>query len=321
MLVPAIFKRPATDDPQCPSARLSRRVAVESRAHCRWSVEPNSIQSMIRDNSRDRLYVPPEAWTLRQLRLLNCRFTVQKKRQLKESLQSQVMLADSPVQDFRNTPSNLPRAMTQFGGRRTLEVKKSALKEILGAYVLSGYPFTSAGSQSQLFGRRAYSPATPPPFNEPVFNTRDKKLWSLQPANPVEDPYIMGILIALAQAQWRHRQRNGQHGEGGHTTKGTSPRTPSPPHCSTGRSPPDRGQGLRVNVLATSGVEDDCLYVYTASISAAILGKFDEPWRSSSNVPVVVAYYRIPPKSPIKPLNRLHRVLCAGSSRFCTGNG
>ncbi|GAB1198723.1 hypothetical protein APSETT444_008051 [Aspergillus pseudonomiae] len=119
MLVPAKFKRPATDDPQCPSARLSRRVAVESRAHCRC---------------RDRLYVPPEAWTLRQLRLLNCRFTVQKKRQLKESLQSQVMLADSPVQDFRNTPSNLPRAMTQFGGRRTLEVKKSALKEILDAY-------------------------------------------------------------------------------------------------------------------------------------------------------------------------------------------
>ncbi|TPR06850.1 Methyltransferase domain family protein [Aspergillus niger] len=49
-------------------------------------------------------------------------------------------------------------------------------------------------------------------FNEPVFRTCDKKLRSLQPANTIEDPYIMGILIALAQEQW-HRQSNEQHEE------------------------------------------------------------------------------------------------------------
>lgn len=92
-------------------------------------------------------------------------------------------------------------------------------------------------------------------FNEPVFRTCDKKLRSLQPENTVEDPYIMGILIALAQEQRRHRQRNEQQGEEAaecsimkrddeHITNSTSSGTP--PRCGTDRSPHYCGQCLRV---------------------------------------------------------------------------
>lgn len=49
-----------------------------------------------------------------------------------------------------------------------------------------------------------------PPYtllNEPVFNTRNKKLRSLQPQKAAEDPYIMGVLIALAQQQRQQQQK------------------------------------------------------------------------------------------------------------------
>ncbi|GKZ28206.1 hypothetical protein AbraIFM66950_000017 [Aspergillus brasiliensis] len=283
---------------------------------------------------------------------------------MKERRQAQVVLSDSPVHDLRksNMLSYVRHAMVQFGGRRTLEVKKLAIKEILGAYDvcplsherLSFYfrrqPAATVWTEG-VFSRNSAGPSLAyvtidgiqsrrskyvhnspgKTFNEPVFRTCDKKLRSLQPANTVEDPYIMGILIALAQEQWRHRQRNEQHGERsaecsimqydeGYTTNGASAKTPTSARCGTDRSPHDRGQCLRVDVLATSGIRDDYLYVYTAFISVAFLRKFDEPWRSSPSFPVVVEYHPISLRSPIKSLNKLHRVLCADSCRLCGDN-
>ncbi|KAH8435050.1 uncharacterized protein LDX57_012679 [Aspergillus melleus] len=141
MLVPANLKRKATDDLQYPSGRPSRRAAVESGARfgpqstVRGPVEPKSIDAILRHHSRDRLFVPPVAWTSLQLRLLNCRFALQKTGKL-EHAQSQVVVSDPPVDNSRerNTPSDLCRAMAQFGGRRMSEVKKSAIKDILHAY-------------------------------------------------------------------------------------------------------------------------------------------------------------------------------------------
>ncbi|GAT27855.1 hypothetical protein RIB2604_02302130 [Aspergillus luchuensis] len=288
---------------------------------------------------------------MRQLRLLGCRFTLQTSKR-KERPHSQVMLSDSLVHDLRkpNLPADLRRAMLQFGGRRTSEVKKTAIKEIVGAYGFSRLSVWTEGVFSRnstgpslayvtfdgIQSRRSKFVHNSPGkgFNEPVFRTCDKKLRSLQPENTIEDPYLMGIIIALAQEQRRHRQRNEQHDEeaaecsipkrdDGHTTNSTSSGTP--PRCSTDRIPQYCGQclsllkNLKVAVLATSGVKDECLYVYTASISVAFLRKFDEPWRSSPSSPVVIEHYPIPLRSPIKSLNKLHRVLCAGSCRFCAG--
>lgn len=130
--MPARLQRNATDDHRCPS--VQPRGHFRPQLTIRWLTEPNSIESNLRANNRDRLYVPPVAWTLRHLRLLGCGFTLQTS-QRKERPHSQVVLSDSPVRHLPkpNMPSDLRRAMLQFGGRRTLEVKKSAIKKILGA--------------------------------------------------------------------------------------------------------------------------------------------------------------------------------------------
>ncbi|OJZ82335.1 hypothetical protein ASPFODRAFT_84546 [Aspergillus luchuensis CBS 106.47] len=207
-------KRKATDDPQYSSVRPPGQFRPQPMI--RRSIEPNSIESILRDNSRDRLYVPPVAWTMRQLRLLGCRSTPQTSKR-KERPHSQVTLSDSLVHDLRqpNLPADLRCAMLQFGGRRTSEQPVASVwtegvfsRNSTGpslAYV------TFDGIQSRRSKFVHNSPGKK--FNEPVFRTCDKKLRSLQPENTVEDPYIMGIIIALAQEQRRHRQRKEQHDE------------------------------------------------------------------------------------------------------------
>lgn len=71
-----------------------------------------------------------------QTRLLDCRFALQKRRQLKERPESQDVVSDSSAHNYRKrkTPSDLTRAMAQLGGPRMMEVKKLAIKEILNAY-------------------------------------------------------------------------------------------------------------------------------------------------------------------------------------------
>ncbi|PYI34803.1 hypothetical protein BP00DRAFT_389474 [Aspergillus indologenus CBS 114.80] len=286
MPVPAHLKRKATDDPQSPSNRPSRRVAVESRARVdpqpttRGPVEPNSIEAILRHHSRDRLYVPPVAWTSMQLRLLNCRFTRQQagplKEQVKDPPQSQRIGSDPPVRNSRrrHTPSDLCRSLlacwpsTEVADYRSYERLPFYFRRQPAANVWTEGVFSRKSAPPSLAyvtfdGIRSHrsnyvhnSPAKP--FNEPVTNIRNRKLRSLQPLKTVEDPYIMGVLIALAQAQWRQQQAGTeQHGDeaaecsikqrdGGHTANGTSSRTPSPPRCIPDRGPHDCSQGLRV---------------------------------------------------------------------------
>ncbi|OJJ69495.1 hypothetical protein ASPBRDRAFT_57159 [Aspergillus brasiliensis CBS 101740] len=218
--MPAGLKRKATDEPQCPSARP--RGHSRPQPTTRWSIEPNSIDSIIRNNSRDRLYVPPVAWTSKHLQHLNCGFILQKG-QIKERRESQ---ADPPVHDLRkpNMPSGLRR--TSLACRPSADVTDSHSHEHLSFY-FRRQPAATVWTEG-VFSRNCAGPSLAyvtfdgiqarrskyvhnspgKTFNEPVFRTCDKKLRSLQPANTVEDPYIMGILIALAQEQWRHRQRN-----------------------------------------------------------------------------------------------------------------
>ncbi|PYH90342.1 hypothetical protein BO71DRAFT_487183 [Aspergillus ellipticus CBS 707.79] len=44
-------------------------------------------------------------------------------------------------------------------------------------------------------------------FNAPVHRIQQKKLASIKPPNRAEDPYIVAILVALAQKQRRRRQQ------------------------------------------------------------------------------------------------------------------
>jgi hypothetical protein len=187
-----------------------------------------------------------------------------------------------------------------------------------------------------------------PPYkiaNVPGLRLRQKRLDSLTPQNPAEDPYVVAILIALAQEQQRRlQQQEGSQGEGARiiAKDQTSHRCRYHEYGSLVLSK-YRANGLEhskffqgmfcaISDLARcfiqpkkgpgpspSGVAADALYIYTANIPCGFLDKFDEPPHYSPSCPVAITYRRVPLASS-NMLRKLHRLLCAGLCSFCSCN-
>ncbi|KAJ5253819.1 hypothetical protein N7524_010999 [Penicillium chrysogenum] len=148
--------------------------------------------------------------------------------------------------------SDAMRTATKLAQISTLVAKKSAVEDILGAYnvyvsdseCLPFYFNRRAAvklSTDGVFSNNSVAPSLAyitfdkiqslrkkhvymPPYkrvneivNAPGLRVRQKRLDSLEPQNPAEDPYIVAILIALAQEQRRRRQQ--QEGSQGASAK------------------------------------------------------------------------------------------------------
>ncbi|KAJ6186885.1 hypothetical protein N7519_001793 [Penicillium mononematosum] len=328
-----------------------------SQSTDRRQAQPHSIQAIIRDNCGLRLYVPPIAWTSDQLRLLTCHFNLQKGRG-KQAHDNGGRVTDGTTQikPERWRHSQLMRTATKLARISTLVAKKFAVEEILNAYdihisdykCLSFYfnhrPVVKLATDG-VFSSNSVTPSlayitfdsiqslrkkhvyTPPyrMVNVPGLRLRQKKLDSLTPQNPVEDPYIAAILIALAQEQRRRLQQEGSQGEGGNIITKNQTSHMDADTTSTARSSSPSTEQMALNtansfkVLALSGVAADALYVYTANIPSGFLDKFDEPLHYSPSCPVAITYCRVPLASS-NLLRKLHRLLCAGSCSFCSCN-
>lgn len=182
--------------------------------------------------------------------------------------------------------------------------------------------------------------------NEPGFRVWEKKLKLLEPQNPVEDPYIVAILIALAQGQRRAQQQESQGADSeikpenqtshvdADITSSANSRTADSCSLSTEQMARNTANSFKVcsaqswigalfikpkkvQVLAHSGIVADTLYVYTANIDSEFLDKFDEPSHYSPSCPVTIKHSRVPLTSPFV-LRRIHRWLCPGSCSACS---
>ncbi|KAF7588672.1 hypothetical protein BBP40_005329 [Aspergillus hancockii] len=340
------------------------------RRPCRATdAEHASIHAIIRDNPGRRLYVPPIAWTLTQLQFLDCRFILQEGRPPKESRPSRPSLPGH-VRDSASYPVTL-RAITQLAEPGEMEFKKFAVEGILYAFDIQPLDFERLPFY---YNRQAVARVRPErvfshsftssilayiSFNKiqslrwkythvslckkpsaPVSNLKEKKLRSIEPQNPNEDPYIVATLISLAQEQRRQQQPKVQEAKeiatpnskdvDGYTTAGASPSSTTLLPCQgieqTIRSTPQSFKVLlviqyqKVNLLAFADAVPRFLYVYTATIPAEFLDKFDEPLRFSPSCPVAVEYRLIPLDTPNCVLEKLHRLLCPGSCRLCAGD-
>lgn len=142
-------KRKAETDPPSPPAQ--RRCPVRFKtpsAPCaqptgRGPAEPTSIQNILQENCRSRLYVPPIAWTSDHLRFLECRFLFGKAKggqrpphapsRGRFHCDSNGLDADNfairSQEKWRYDSAIL--AARQLRQRSTLSVKKSAVQDIL----------------------------------------------------------------------------------------------------------------------------------------------------------------------------------------------
>jgi hypothetical protein len=93
--------------------------------------QPGSIQAIIREHCRSRLYVPPIAWTSKQPRLLGCRFVF---KTLRARGQRQGSAEESPTQQQTQEYRDRTFAAAGLQGPAIASWWKVAVEDFLGAY-------------------------------------------------------------------------------------------------------------------------------------------------------------------------------------------
>lgn len=145
--------------------------------------------------------------------------------------------------------------------------------------------------------------------NDPSVGFIKKRLRQLQSAIELEDPYIVAVLIALAQKRSYQRHQAGQNIHQGYYNRAVE-------------LEPDEMQGpfqvclpiLRenfktlttpqVHLLALAASQTFC--VYKAHFPRSFLEKFDNPSQFSPSGPISISYYPLPHLDP----KRLRDELC-----------
>ncbi|PWY71768.1 hypothetical protein BO94DRAFT_589836 [Aspergillus sclerotioniger CBS 115572] len=281
MVSVSVPKRKASHDPPSPDRDAPALPTI------------TSIHGLLRDNHRERLYVPPICWTARQPRLLGYYFARDKVLVEKGDPPSKLVVQN--LRDQRPLYKNPIHAIAQLLRPGTLAAKQLDVANLLRPYSLFRL---APDSLPFYFGQRIAAPIPIDALNvcrprggranKPVQNIHQKRLRSLEPRNPAEDPYIISILIALAQAQ---RQQTD-------TPKSTS-------------------RSFQVTVLATVGILADGVYVYTATTPTEFLDRLDAPSQPLSSCPVPVKYFRISLTPGRKALRKLHHLICSGTCTWC----
>ncbi|OJJ68672.1 hypothetical protein ASPBRDRAFT_68198 [Aspergillus brasiliensis CBS 101740] len=300
-------RRSRHDLPDSRSAIVSRRV-----------VETGSLYSIIRRDPR-RAYVEPIGWTSYHLQSLGCSFNRQRLPGKGHDHDGARGEPDHKATRFLS-PEHAARVKFQLAQVSTLTVKRYAVKEILEAYDIrpqgaedlsfqfnrhnvarlptDGIFTLSADISSSLIAfvtfdtieslRESYIRPKRKLRNRPILNKTQNKLQLIQPPDQAEDPYLVALLIALAQTQRRQQYQS--------SIQLTSTATDDACHS------------LTAKVLAIPGTQSKYFYVYTATIPTEFLDKFEDPFRFTPSGPISISYYRIPVKEE-RSLERLYRLL------------
>ncbi|KAH0596854.1 hypothetical protein MHUMG1_05162 [Metarhizium humberi] len=240
-----------------------------------WAERPEqgSLRAIIQAHSRKCILVRGIAWTGIHLRILNVRFQPGDEQLANARSMWQTSPGEIAVAEYLRIKS----IQLDFDGRvvdfvYTDGIFKSDTGDSCIAYV---------NLNTVTFLRRAYiwgaRGAQLSPSNTPMIRLRQKKQRQLTPPDLAEDPYILCILIALAQKQLEDRDQT--------------------------------DEPLRVSLLALPGARASHLYFYTACFPFSFLNKFTEPSLFLECPTVSISYVKIPLDKPEEFLYHLKGVL------------
>ncbi|KAH6851066.1 hypothetical protein B0I37DRAFT_353453 [Chaetomium sp. MPI-CAGE-AT-0009] len=133
--------------------------------------------------------------------------------------------------------------------------------------------------------------------NIPLADRRRRKLRLLRPADAAEDPYLVAVLIAMAQAK--------------RMVQAQQPTTPSEPPRSdeTPVSAETMPTAFKVHLLVLPSQQPAELYLYQATIPSAFLDKFEKSSCSSPCGPIRILYDKFPLQHPQRLVEQFPRVL------------
>ncbi|KAK0655301.1 hypothetical protein B0T16DRAFT_396682 [Cercophora newfieldiana] len=184
--------------------------------------EPSSINGILRQNKRDRLFVCPLQWTSQHLLLLGCQFRKTARWKSKTKNAGSRAPDDALSEPITCAVDDLLHAYSS-------EIKTSSVRHLLQIHDIHHsnsdlsfrfaqcvvatlqtdgvFSFSDAQTLAYLdlgaiASRRSMTirmPRSQAVLNPPVARLQQIRTRQLQPTNEVEDPYIAAVLIALAQ--------------------------------------------------------------------------------------------------------------------------
>ncbi|KAK0655492.1 hypothetical protein B0T16DRAFT_397113 [Cercophora newfieldiana] len=268
-----------------------------------WPLEPFSINSILRANNRERIYQHPLRWSSRHLELLNCYFRQKEAvcgsdRSVEQSGQQPGAAKLTTAAILRVAELSLFKCTTEF---RTLTIQYALEEHGIRRSSLNlpfwfhQQPVTTLETDGVFSSPDSTSPAlayldlrslesrrhksirlstSTNRYNAPVSRLVQRERYRLRPETEVEDPYIVAVLIALAQSRRRLQNKTGDNVDG------------------LGKSAPC----FEVHLLALSAAGALSLCFYTACIPATFLDRFDQPSRYFPSQSLSITYRRIPLK-------------------------
>ncbi|KAK3293973.1 uncharacterized protein B0H64DRAFT_462295 [Chaetomium fimeti] len=289
---------PLEDDPNSSASNLATPPQSPAGPH---QPKRSSLNDILRENSRHRLFVRPWKWTSRHLRLLDCRFLLEKGER-----KSEVMDTESSVQDGltisqqQKRPGHLSSEEVATAidhlSCDSHRLRLSAIGLLLSDHGFHQRPcsnlyfyfhqrivttlridglFSFPSSRSDIpplayldlkklrsRGEMLVVPSASRRPNPPVARLRLKHQRRFRPANEIEDPYIVAVLVALAQKRQQYRFRN-------------------------------LAADLKVHVLVLP-TDAQRFFFYTARFSAPFLNRFDQPSKYFPGDPLCISYCSIP---------------------------
>ncbi|POR37669.1 Uncharacterized protein TPAR_02135 [Tolypocladium paradoxum] len=279
------------------SAQRSASEALSQSPSC----SALSMYETARRHCRERILVQPLLWTRRHLELLQCsfsdprpapptaqfnstgardgteclsRFFLQTHKYVSRECAIRAFLAapECPLDcrtdiylslgDCRSV--TLP--CTTFGPRDEAESESTMLP--IAAHIERGHIASMR--------REMLQPYIPGPYNRPVVAMRATKLKTLVPTEPLHDPYIAALLIALAQYRRRMLDRDGADEKADMTL-------------------------FPLKVLCTNE-DKELMHLYSATIPSSLLDKFDHPSVPPPETPSISIQITSIPYKPLETL-------------------
>ncbi|KAF7552771.1 hypothetical protein G7Z17_g4092 [Cylindrodendrum hubeiense] len=313
--------------------------------------ESGSINAILRAHCRTKLYVKPIYWTSDQLRLLGCQFSLNERPPKQRRDTAEPDNTPRVAQDKKASKSqpsrDLIRAARQMCTLSIPGFKRAAMHELLVAH---GFQCQKSDQLSFRFSRRTvcsvltdgvWSLNTAAPSlayidlynleslrkkrichskestrgNRPVAALRKKKLRHHKPSNDAEDPYILAILIALAQEQRRmqQKQQKQQQKQQKQQKPQKQQKQPNEQKQKQQKQTTSAGEeGHKVSLIGVRWASPRTLYFYTAWIPSTFLDKLDRPSQFSPSRSISVSYHAVSlmgPKAPANLQTRLRRLL------------
>lgn len=158
--------------------------------------------------------------------------------------------------------------------------------------------------------------------NDPIVGLMKKRLRQLQPATETEDPYIVAVLIALAQRKCQERDQAGpnttldKYNRAAELESHAAVEIDAPDSVfetqelfevcrATSRENFKALTGSQVHLLALAASQTFC--IYKAHFPHSFLARFNNPSKFSPSGPISISYYPVPHLDPKRLRTELYR--------------